>query len=368
MAIHLAAPIYAIQRVVKMPTSTAVVSERPSINPFDCRPATARSNRLSSMGRTPQYIRPMETPSIAPTGVAQMADFDPHVTFTPAKTVKARTFTSSGMTAAWFREIAKAQFETHVRSSCHTLIAYERGSRTEGQTIVDGLPPSSMRDLTRKLVFVPAGADFRDQHTPRTNLSAIYFHFSPDILPDNTAANAPLVPLLLFENATLWSLMQKLRQILEQSALDDAPYFEALGSLLALEVARVRSSLASSRAPARGGLAPWQQRAVTNYIEENVSNAIPLPQLAGLVRLSQSHFCRAFKRSFGISPHRYHVTRRIELAKRMLLDGRETITNIGLDLGFGQASAFCTAFRKITGTTPSDYQRSAGECDLATVR
>lgn len=298
-----------------------------------------------------------------------MSDFDSHVTFTPAKTIKGRAFGSSGMTAAWFRETDREQFEAHVCSSCHTLIAYERGSRTDGVTIVDGLPPSSIRDLARKLVFIPAGSDFRDRHTPRTNLSAVYFHFSPDLLPSHAATGpARLLPLLFFENATLWGLMQKLRQVLEQPTADETPYFEALGSLLVLEIARARSSLASSRLPARGGLAPWQQRAVTNYIEQNVSSAIPLPKLAGLVRLSQSHFCRAFKRSFGVSPHRYHVSRRIEFAKRMLLDRRETITNIGLDLGFGQASAFCTAFRKITGTTPSDYQRSAGECEVATLR
>src|ERR1700716_4406370 len=75
-------------------------------------------------------------------------------------------------------------------------------------------------------------------------------------------------------------------------------------------------------APARGGLAAWQQRTVAAYIEEHLAEQIPLGTLAQLVRLSPYYFCRAFKQSFGIPPHRYHTGRRIEHAK-ILLAGRK---------------------------------------------
>jgi AraC family transcriptional regulator len=265
------------------------------------------------------------------------------------------------MTAELVQGTDKAPFESRMRSTHHTLIAYERGSRSDGSTSVDGLPPSSTRELAQKLVFVPAGAEYHDRHTPRTQLSAVYFHFSPDMLPHQEGPEAaPLSPLLFFEDASLWGTVRKLKEMLEAPVFDDQSYFEALGTLLAHELLHAHSTLPASQPPARGGLAPWQQRAVTSYIEEHLTETIPLATLAGLARLSPYYFCRAFKQSLGVPPHRYHINRRIELAKRMLLERVQSVTDIGLALGFGETSSFSAAFRKATGTTPTSYQRSAG--------
>jgi AraC family transcriptional regulator len=265
------------------------------------------------------------------------------------------------MAAELFQGTDKAQLEAHLRSDYHTLIAYERGSRKDGKTVVEGLPPSSIHDLTQKLVFVPAGAEYRDQYTPRTVLSVVYFHFSPEILSrDAQSGAAPLSPRLFFENGSLWSSVQKLREMLENPAFDDEPYFEALGILLAREVVHVHSALPATPPPARGGLAPWQLRIVTSYIDEHLTEAIPLATLASLVRLSSYYFCRAFKQSLGVPPHRYHINRRIEQAKRMLLERVQSVTDIGLALGFSETSSFSAAFRKATGITPTGYRRNAG--------
>jgi AraC family transcriptional regulator len=255
----------------------------------------------------------------------------------------------------------KAQVESHIRSSCHTLIAYERGSRSNEKTAVEDLPPSSTQDLTHKLVFVPAGTEYSDRLTPRVSLSAVYFHFAPEILPhEANQGAAALPPRLFFENPSLWNSVQKLKEMLENPTFEDQSYFEALGRLLVHEVMRAHSAAPTNQPPARGGLAPWQQRIVTGYIEEHLTETIPLATLAGLVHLSSYYFCRAFKQSLGVPPHRYHISRRIELAKRMLLEREQSVTHIGLALGFGETSSFSAAFRKATGTTPTSYQRSIG--------
>jgi len=76
------------------------------------------------------------------------------------------------------------------------------------------------------------------------------------------------------------------------------------------------------------------------------------------VRLSPYHFSRAFKQSFGVPPHRYHTSRRIEHAKLLLEERTRSVTDIGLTLGFSETSAFSAAFRKATGLTPTSYHRS----------
>jgi len=99
---------------------------------------------------------------------------------------------------------------------------------------------------------------------------------------------------------------------------------------------------------------------VTAYIEEHLSEQVSLATLARLARLSTFHFCRAFKQSFGVPPHRYHTNRRIERAKLMLAERKHSVTEIGLAVGFSETSSFTAVFRKITGQTPSRYHRALG--------
>jgi AraC family transcriptional regulator len=109
---------------------------------------------------------------------------------------------------------------------------------------------------------------------------------------------------------------------------------------------------------ARSGLAAWQQLAVTAYIEKHMAASITVRALARFVYLSSSQFCRTFKHSFGISPHRYVVRQRIERAKALLSSTAWSITTIGFALGFSQTRSFSAAFRSVTGMTPTDYRRT----------
>jgi len=76
-----------------------------------------------------------------------------------------------------------------------------------------------------------------------------------------------------------------------------------------------------------------------------------------LIELSPYHFARAFKQSFGQSPHRYHVGRRIERAKALLAEETQSITEIAQTIGFAETSSFSSAFRKLTGLSPREYRR-----------
>jgi AraC family transcriptional regulator len=111
---------------------------------------------------------------------------------------------------------------------------------------------------------------------------------------------------------------------------------------------------------ARGGLAAWHQRIAASYVEEHLAETIPLAALARLVHLSPYHFCRAFKQSFGVPPHRYQSNLRVERAKAMLTNPARSVTEIGRALGFSETSSFSTAFRHMTGTAPTEYRRALG--------
>jgi AraC family transcriptional regulator len=148
----------------------------------------------------------------------------------------------------------------------------------------------------------------------------------------------------------------KLKTQIGSTDAGDRRYAEALSAVLAQELIRLEDRVPALM-PMRGGLAAWQQRRIVEFMEQHIAEDFPLATLAGLAQLSTYHFARAFKRSFGIPPHRYHTNRRIERARALLANPRTSVAEVALELGFSGASAFAATFRRTTGQTPTDYRR-----------
>jgi AraC family transcriptional regulator len=108
---------------------------------------------------------------------------------------------------------------------------------------------------------------------------------------------------------------------------------------------------------ARGGLAGWQRKRVLEFIEGHLSEKIGLSTLSALAQLSPYHFARVFKQALGIPPHRYHMNRRVERAKALLVD--RSVTEVALAVGYAQTSSFSSSFRRATGMSPSKFRRAA---------
>ena len=79
----------------------------------------------------------------------------------------------------------------------------------------------------------------------------------------------------------------------------------------------------------------------------------PVQRLARVSSVSQAHFARSFKEAFGLPPHRYLLTRRIERAKALLRDTDLPILEIALQTGWNSLGTFGRTFRDITGESPS---------------
>jgi AraC family transcriptional regulator len=279
----------------------------------------------------------------------------------PPDAVKRRTVTWDGMAAEMVQAMSCEKIELRFRAPLHLLAVCFQGMRSDGDTFVEGLPRSRLRDVSRKLTFVPAGHEYHEWQEPRVLTRVVYFYFDPAKMPtylEAGVAPAPLAPRLFFEDVTLADTALKLKRLMENAGADSGPYFEALGIVLAHELVRLNAGFSRIEAPVRGGLAAWQERTVTAYIEEHLAEQIPLATLAQLVRLSRYYFCRAFKQSFGMPPHHYHVHRRVEHAKSLLAKPGSSVTDIGLALGFSETSSFTTAFHKTIGLTPTAYRRS----------
>jgi AraC family transcriptional regulator len=297
----------------------------------------------------------------APSGVTSPGEFTPFVRFNPSDIARRQFAAWTGIRTDIVNITRREEFAYGARSDHHLLIMCERAERDDGETTIEGLPRSTLREFSRKLSFVPAGHEFQGWQKPRVLTRVTYFYIDPQntlVDPELGFAEAELQPRLFFFDRDLWETAAKLKAQAEQASPGAQPYAEALGAVLVHEVLRLNNGQSPDTREVRGGLAGWQKSQVIDYVEEHLADDISLAALAEIARLSPFHFARAFKQSFTVPPHRYLTTRRVERAKDLLAQPRLSVTEIGVKVGFGDSSSFSAAFRRYTGTSPTDYRRS----------
>jgi AraC-like DNA-binding protein len=109
--------------------------------------------------------------------------------------------------------------------------------------------------------------------------------------------------------------------------------------------------------PVQFHLAPWQARRVLDYIEANLDRTIRIEELAGIVRRSISHFSRAFRADFGVSPYTYITRRRITRAQELMLSTDKSLASIAVSCGLADQSHLSRMFRRLVGVTPALWRR-----------
>lgn len=127
----------------------------------------------------------------------------------------------------------------------------------------------------------------------------------------------------------------------------------------ALRLADHLTSEAGGSTRACGGLASWQKRKVEQYLSKNLDRPIRLETLAAQVSLSVSYFCRAFKGSFGTTPHMHIIRMRLELARQMMLTTDDPLSQIALACGLADQAHLSKLFRNLMGESPSAWRRRA---------
>jgi transcriptional regulator GlxA family with amidase domain len=84
--------------------------------------------------------------------------------------------------------------------------------------------------------------------------------------------------------------------------------------------------------------------------------AWPIGRLARVSGVSQAHFARSFRQAFGVPPHRYLLTRRLERAAALLRDTDISVTEIAFATGWNSLGSFGRVFRDVTGESPGELR------------
>jgi AraC-like DNA-binding protein len=120
--------------------------------------------------------------------------------------------------------------------------------------------------------------------------------------------------------------------------------------------------------------ARWQPRYEHNRrllrardaIDRSYPSQLDVPRLARIALVSEAHFIRTFKRTFGETPYRYLQRRRIERAMTLLRTTDFSVSEVCLEVGFTSLGTFSRTFRRIVGESPSAYRRRAPLPDVPT--
>ncbi|MFI5686808.1 AraC family transcriptional regulator [Streptomyces sp. NPDC051636] len=129
-------------------------------------------------------------------------------------------------------------------------------------------------------------------------------------------------------------------------------------SRLSLVGERLRAHLTSRAGAHEVRPDPALARRLRELLDERVTRGLSLEDAAGLLHAHPAHLVRAFSGAYGIAPHQYLMSRRVERARRLLLDGLAP-GEVAAAVGFYDQAHLTRHFRKLVGVTPGRYRRRA---------
>src|SRR5436309_1793345 len=91
-------------------------------------------------------------------------------------------------------------------------------------------------------------------------------------------------------------------------------------------------------------------------MDRSFARPLDVAAVARVAHISEAHFSRQFRATFGETPHRYLQRRRVERAMELLRESDRPVTEICFDVGFNSLGTFSRTFREIVGEPPSSYR------------
>jgi AraC family transcriptional regulator len=190
----------------------------------------------------------------------------------------------------------------------------------------------------------------------------LHYYISRDLI-DSVAIENKLAPvnsykMIFFEEDLLIAQLTKSilnqvrgRELLSTLELGDISLFMS-SHILQRYAADARTLLQIRR-----GLERWQKARIEEMVRARLTGSVKIAELATACQLSPSHFARCFRHSFGTSVRQWLIRLRLDRAKQLLRETKNSISEIALDSGFSDQAAFTRTFSRIEGATPFRWRK-----------
>jgi AraC-like DNA-binding protein len=145
---------------------------------------------------------------------------------------------------------------------------------------------------------------------------------------------------------------------LHRAVANGAPTIDRESFLLAVVEHLTRTHVEQRRGSLRVGKEDFVVRQVREYLEAHYGEDVSLAQLGALTSRSSFHLARSFSKVFGLPPHAYLESVRVEHARKLLKSGM-SVVDTALAVGYTDQSHFTHRFRRHTGITPGQYRSAS---------
>lgn len=180
-----------------------------------------------------------------------------------------------------------------------------------------------------------------------------YVHKTVHEIIDPTSVE--MIPRFGKSDPFIYQLGRALVQELTSHPSSSSLYAESVATLLSVHLLR-HYSIDKKPIPAyAGGLSSSKLQTAIDYIQAHLTDDISLEDIADCLGVSRYYFCRLFKQSVGVSPYQYILQQRVDYAKRLLREGKLSISEVALESGFAHHSHFNYHFKRLTQVTPKQY-------------
>lgn len=223
---------------------------------------------------------------------------------------------------------------------------------------VAGTPFSLAANRSTRVTFIPHGCD--TSMTFGTAAKSSSFMFPMHYLNAQLASvgRRAAAPILYSGDETLLALVPMLEREIATPGATQRLMIDSLSQAIAVALARLDPGV-FAREAARITLPKWRLQLLLDYIDAHLAEPLGLEALANVARLSPFHFCRVFKQSTGMTPHRYVAERRITRAREMLATTGLPIEAVATACGFSNQKHFTTSFTRMVGTSPGRFRRAS---------
>jgi AraC family transcriptional regulator len=212
-----------------------------------------------------------------------------------------------------------------------------------------------------ELCILPAG--LRGQWVLAAAADALVVRLSPSLVEETadalglSPARARINPALRVRDPHLEHISGLLRAEQAAGYPDGRLFVDSLAAAIAARLLRRDSRSAAGMRTSQRQLPKWRLRSVCDYIEANLDRDLSLAELARIAGFSVSHFKPLFRQAVGLPVHRYVVERRVERARRLLLQGDRAMGDIALSVGFTHQSHMARCLRRVLGIGPAEVAR-----------
>jgi AraC family transcriptional regulator len=273
------------------------------------------------------------------------------------KGLRSRTFT--GLTAV----VKDLQIEGEFEVDCFApywrllVVLEEVGGHLRAKTPGGRMSPKG--DMANTMFFVPPHTPVRAWSDDLRYVRHLTLQFDRDALASFSQLGLPpplsTEPRLGFFDPRVYGLAR----LFEAECQRDAAAGSQFGDTLTASLMGILAGLADPEPEANvvGGLSPRQLRLVTDHLHAHISDPVTPVELAELLGLSRSHFCRAFKASTGLPPHTWLMSLRVRRARELIMSTDRSLVDIALVTGFSDQPHFTRVFSRFAGVPPGTWRR-----------